>query len=136
MLSFTLDGCLIHAGLNFSGSWHDSRLAYKTGFLLICLNGDNKSIGPAVLCDSVFSSDSEISKGKNLWTRKAGEGKKSDCVELGVIEHTVDSYISTESQSAEWNVQSLKGPFGKLRPALSKDNVSRAQLLYIYGSTF
>ena len=55
ILVFTFDGVLVHAGLNYAGSWHDSRVTNHSGFFSSCLTDANTHIGKAVLCDSAFA---------------------------------------------------------------------------------
>lgn len=132
LLVYNFKGELIHAALNFPGSWHDSRVANMSGFIYPLLYEDDITPpGMAILCDSAFLSGREI-KGKLIRARKSNEVTEMfESEELAAIDIILQRVMPSERQAAEWGVRALKAPFGILRLPLSPDSEYRGRLLQL-----
>lgn len=42
LLVFDFNGCLIHCGLNYPGSWNDSKISYLCGMMEVALSDENR----------------------------------------------------------------------------------------------
>lgn len=132
LLVYSFDGCLIHAALNFPGSWHDSRLANQSGLMNDLLSDEKTPVGMAILCDSAFMAATAKTGGKIIRARKVTERSEIPCSELmSAIDDILQSVMPSERQSAEWGVRALKAPFGRLRLPLSRDSERRGRLLIV-----
>lgn len=59
LFAFNFKGEMIHATVNFPGSYHDSRIP-NTSWLINHLLQERTSRGYAILCDSAFTAGNEI----------------------------------------------------------------------------
>ena len=66
-------GELIHAAINFPGSWHDSRLASASGLYWPMLSDEHTPPGYAILEDSAFVNNYRMTNGKVIRSRKTNE---------------------------------------------------------------
>ena len=127
-------GELIHAAINFPGSWHDSRLAAVSGLHRPKLSEMTPS-GFAILADSAFPRGGGDLAGKIIRARKANEhGDRSGVPRsswMAAVEVMLERAMSSERQSAEWGVRALKGPFKRLTTKLPPDSWARYRLLAV-----
>ena len=70
---FNFFGEIIHAAVNYPGSWHDTKLATVSGLYYPKLSDDMTPPGMAILGDSAIVNNSRITNGKIIRGRKAGE---------------------------------------------------------------
>ena len=66
-------GELIHAAVNFPGSWHDTKLAGASGLYYPKLSDEMTPPGYAILGDSAFVNNTNVTNGKVLPGRKTNE---------------------------------------------------------------
>lgn len=129
---YNFKGDLIHAALNFPGSWHDSRVAHFSGLIYPKLYDDELTPkGMAVLCDSSFTAGKDID-GKLIRARKSNEvddGCKS--VELCAIDLILQKVMPSERQSAECGICAVKAPFGRLGLPLSSNSETKNTILTV-----
>lgn len=72
-------GQLIHAGINFPGSWHDSRVAVASGLYYPRLSFQTPT-GFALLADSAFPRANAVVEGRIARSRKSNEwGRREVC---------------------------------------------------------
>ena len=96
---FNFKGELIHAALNFPGSWHDSRVAHSSGLinpLLLVMTPR----GLAILTDSAFTAGHEIDD-KIVRGRKSNERKDFFSVEMAALDLILQRVLPSERLSAE-----------------------------------
>lgn len=125
-------GEIIHAGVNFPGSWHDSKLAYASGLIYPKLSDRMTPPGFAILGDSAFAVERKVSDGKIVRSRKSNERAFiPESLELAAIDTILQRVMPSERQSAEWGVRAIKGTFGRLKVPLSADSSKRKRLLRI-----
>ena len=124
---FNFFGELIHAAVNFPGSWHDNRLASASGLYWPKLSDEMTPPGYAILEDSAFVNDTRITNGKIIRSRKANEAQDiPESAELCAVDLLVQPLMSSERQSAEWGTRALQGPFVRLKIPLPADAVKRS----------
>lgn len=129
---FNFFGEVIHAGVNYPGSWHDSKLATVSGLMHPKLGNEMTPPGYAILGDSAFSSLMSVSGGKVVRARKSGETREIPIsASLAAIDLVLQRVLPSERQSAEWGIRCLKGPFGRLRLPLSAVATRRGRLLRV-----
>lgn len=98
-------GELIHAAIEFPGSWHDSKVA-ACSVLYEPLLQDCSSPGFAVLADSAFPRIAPEIEGKRMRARKANEYTaangifKNPC--LSTVDVLLQRVMPSERQSVEW----------------------------------
>lgn len=132
LLVFDFFGQIIHAGVNFPGSWHDARVAIQSGLYYPKLSNEFTPNGFAILCDSAFTVDAKSTDGKIVRAKKTNETKElCSSWELSAVELVLQRIYPSERQSAEWGIRALKAPFGRLRLPLSADSKSRCRLLTV-----
>ena len=125
-------GEIIHAAINFPGSWHDNKLAGASGLYFTKLSDEMTPPGYAVLGDSAFVSDTRRTNGKIVRARKTNE--TSDIpysATLAAVDVLLQRAMPSERQSAEWGVRAFKGPFARLKIPLSPDSYKRYRLIRI-----
>ena len=66
-------GEIVHAGVNFPGSWHDTKLAGASGLYYPTLSDELTPPGYAILGDSAFVNHTSVTNGKVLRGRKTNE---------------------------------------------------------------
>lgn len=129
---FNFRGEIIHAGVNFPGSWHDSKVVLASGLLLDRLSDEKTPRGKAILGDSAFVTNTRVTHGKIIRGRKTTE--TSD-IPLSPLLAAVDAILQrampSERQSAEWGIRAFKAPFGRLRLPLPADSAVRFRLLQV-----
>lgn len=129
---FNFKGELIHAAVNFPGSWHDSKVVLSSGLLLDRLSDDKTPRGYAILGDSAFIARARVTHGKILRGRKASETHDvPESALLAAVDAVLQRAMPSERQSAEWGVRAVKAPFGRLRLPLSADASIRFRLLQV-----
>jgi len=130
---FNFYGEIIHAGINFPGSWHDSKVA-ATSKLYYPKLGDAKTPkGYCLLGDSAFPRVSGELQGKIIRARKSNEYSGQNGVPqnafLAATEVMLERAMPSERQSAEWGIRSIKGPFKRVTVALPENSYQRKRLL-------
>jgi len=70
---FNFFGELIHAAVNYPGSWYDTKLATASGLYFPKLSDSVTPPGMAILGDSVFVNRTRAANGKIIRVRKANE---------------------------------------------------------------
>ena len=132
LLVFNFFGELIHAAINFPGSWHDNRLASASGLYWPMLSDDMTPPGYAILGDSAFIKDTRVTNGKIIRSRKANETQDiPESAELCAVDMILQRIMPGERQSAEWGIRALKGPFARLKLPLPADASKRSRLVRI-----
>lgn len=130
LLVFNFFGEVIHAAVNYPGSWHDSKLASVSGLIFPKLGDDMTPPGFAILGDSAFVCDLRVAHGKVVRARKANEVRDiPTSAALAAVDIIMQRVLPSERQSAEWGIRCLKGPFGRMRLPLSPDSVKRGRLI-------
>ena len=125
-------GEIIHAGVNFPGSWHDTKLAGASGLYYPKLSYEMTPPGYAILGDSAFVNNTTATNGKVLRGRKSNETREiPESAALAAVDALLQRIMPSERQSAEWGVRALKGPFQRLKTPLPADSVKRLRLLRI-----
>lgn len=124
-------GLLIHAAVNYSGSWHDSRVAASSGFYRPLL--ESKTPGYAILADSAFPRVGGFIQGKIVRARKAIEIRPSSNFPrsswLVAVGKLLERAMPSESQSAEWGVRSIKEPFRRFSTKLPGNSDTRFKII-------
>lgn len=117
-------GELIHAAINYSGSWHDKKLGYVSGLLYPNLNDEVTPRGYEILGYSAVVSKTMV--GKLVGSRKTNETSNipKDAV-LAAVDMIMQRRMSNERQSEKWGMRALKGTFGILRLPLSSSSRKR-----------
>ncbi|CDF33017.1 unnamed protein product [Chondrus crispus] len=125
-------GELIHAAINFPGSWHDTKLASASGLYFPKLSDEYTPPGYAVLGDSAFVNNLKATNGKVVRGRKSNETNDIPCsLALAAVDTILQRAMPSERQSAEWGVRAIKGPFARLKVPLPADSKKRYRLLRI-----
>lgn len=127
---FNFFGELIHAAINYPGSWHDTKLATVSGLYFPKLSDERTPPGMAILGDSAFVNNVRITNGKIVRGRKANETSdipNSAC--LAAVDLILQRVMPSERQSAEWGVRAVKAPFARLKVPLPPDARTRLRLL-------
>ena len=125
-------GEIIHAAVNYPGSWHDTKLAGASGLYDPKLLDENTPPGFAILGDSAFVNNTSTTNGKVLRGRKTNEVNDiPESAALAAVDLIMQRIMPSERQSAEWGVRALKGPFQRLKTPLPADSLKRLRLLRI-----
>lgn len=129
---FNFYGEIIHAGVNYPGSWHDSKVVVASGLLLDRLSDEKTPRGKAILGDSAFVAKARVSHGKIIRGRKSTETEDVPVSELlARVDAVLQRVMPSERQSAEWGIRAMKAPFGRLRLPLPADSTLRLRLLEV-----
>ena len=100
---FNCFGELIHAAVNYPGSWHDTKLAAVSGLYYPKLLDEFTKPGMALLGDSAFVNNVRVTHGKILRGRKSNEMHETPCSNsLAAIDIILQSFMLSERQTAEW----------------------------------
>ena len=132
---FSFFGTVIHAAVNYPGSWHDSKVSLASGLYYPRLSDSVTPPGLAILADSAFPRNADGLEGKIVRARKANE--MGDCAinvsntYLSAVELLLDRAAPSERQTAEWGIGASKQPFGRLRVTLPGNSKKRLRLLTI-----
>lgn len=98
-------GLLIHAAINYTGSWHDSRVALDYGLYGPIFESQTPT-GFAVLTDRAFPRSGGFIQGKLLLARKANEhGSSSEVLKsawLVVVDEILERSMPSERKSPKW----------------------------------
>eukprot|EP00172_Hildenbrandia_rubra_P002833 Plantae.Rhodophyta-Hildenbrandia_rubra.ctg40010.p1 GENE.Plantae.Rhodophyta-Hildenbrandia_rubra.ctg40010~~Plantae.Rhodophyta-Hildenbrandia_rubra.ctg40010.p1 ORF type:complete len:233 (-),score=12.26 Plantae.Rhodophyta-Hildenbrandia_rubra.ctg40010:660-1310(-) len=130
LLVFGFFGELIHAAVNYPGSWRYTRLASVSGLHRDCLPDDHTPPGFAILGDSALVSDLKLTSEKALRGRKCSESDgMPEPAALASIDLALQKAMLSERQSAEWGARALEGPFARLNIPLQADSRQRKMLL-------
>ena len=122
-------GEIIHAAMNFPGSWHDSKLATISGQYHYFLS-DKLPRGMAILADSAFVTSMKTTNGKIVRARKTNETSSVPNPTYMAAEDLIPQKVySSERQSAEWGVRAVKGTFPRLKVQLPTDGIKRLRLI-------
>lgn len=120
-------GECIHVAVHHVGSTHDSRMAIASG-LYYPLLSDHTPAG-----FSIFPRTGQALDGKVVRARKQNErGPNSDVPNnsfLAAVDTLRERAMPSESQSAEWGIKALKGPFQRLTVTLPADARKRLRIL-------
>lgn len=129
---FKFKGDIIHAAINFPGSWHDSKLATVSDLMHPFLS-EKTPDEMALLADSAFTTLN--TEGKVVRTRKSNEnsGIPSD-THMVEVDLKFQSIMPSERQSDEWCIRAMKGPLGIFRSTLTPDDRKRYIVLATCGS--
>ena len=131
------NGELIHAAVNFPGSWHDNKLAGVSGLYYPELSDEMTPPGFAILGDSAFVNDTRVNKGKVIRARKSNEiWDIPQSAVLAAVDTILQKVMPSERQSAEWGVRAVKGPFSRLKNPLPADSRRRLRMLTIFCHLF
>ena len=126
-------GEIIHAAVNYPGSWHDKKLAGMSGLYFAKLSDEMAPPGMAILGDSAFVNTTKATNGKLLRGRKSNEvndiPKSAAPAAFDLLLHLT---MPSERQSAEWGVRAMKGPFQRLKTALPADDRKWLRLLRLF----
>ena len=126
-------GEIVHAGVNFPGSWHDSRVAAASGLYFTRLSDRITPPGFCILGDSAFPRSTDVNNGKILRARKVNEmGSASGVPEsafLAAVDLLLDRAMPSERQSAEWGVRAVKGPFKRITVPLPSSAYTRFRII-------
>lgn len=122
-----------HAAVNYSGSWHDTKLATATfGLYFPTLSEDMTLPGMAILGDSNFVNNIGVMHGKIIRGRKENEHFDiPNIASIAELDLALQSIMPSEGQSAEWGVRAIKGPFQRLKVPLLADAQKRLRFLSI-----
>ena len=126
-----MHGEIIFAGVNFPGSWHDSKIASASGLYFPQLI-DYTPTGYALLGDSAFPRVSAALNSKIIRARKPNEHSANGiphCAYLAAVDKLVEKVMPAERQSAEWGVRAIKGPFKRLTVPLPADSYARYRII-------
>ena len=99
-------GEIIHAAMNFPGSWHDSRLAYISGLIHDKLSDKMMPPGFAILCDSAFVKDTKRTNGKLLEVERIMKNL------LAPIPRNLQLCMQSSSVSCQVSANLRNGEFG------------------------
>ena len=125
-------GEIVHAAVNYPGSWHDTKLAGVSGLYDPKLSDEITPPGFAILGDSAFVNNTNTTHGKVLRGRKTNETNNTpESAALAAVDVILQRVMPSERQSAEWGVRALKGPFQRLKTPLPADAGKRLRLLRI-----
>lgn len=105
-------GEIIHAAINYPGSWHDTQLAGISVIYNQKLFDATPPAGMAILRDSAFVNNNRFTNSKTVRARKTNE--TSDIPgfeELAAIDLIIQRVMLSKRQSAEWGIRVLKGQF-------------------------
>jgi len=130
---FNFFGEIIHAGINFPGSWHDSKVAATSGLYFPKLGDGMPPKGYCLLGNSAFPRVAGELQGKIIRARKSNEfsgrnGVPSNAF-LAATEVMLERAMPSERQSAEWGIRSIKGPFKRITVALPNNSYHRKRTL-------
>lgn len=124
---YNFKGEIIHAGLNYPGSWHDSILAFRSGLVNPKLHIWTPC-GFAILADSAFQFYGL--DGKIVRARKFSENQDLPVsAEMEEIDRIMQQIMPSERQSAEWGIGCIKRAFGFLNLPMSHDSMKRRNVL-------
>lgn len=119
---FNFFGEIIHAGVNYPGSWHDSGTAHASKLYSKKLSDEMTPPGMAILGDSALVNCEN--SGKVTRMRKMKE--TSDIPEttvLAALDNIMQRILPRERQSAEWGMGAIKGAFKRLFAPLPADSM-------------
>ena len=123
---------IIHAAVNYPGSWHDTKLAGASGLYYPKLSDVSTPPGYSILGDSAFVNNTSTTNGKVLHGRKSNETRDiPHSAYLSAVDIILQRVMPSERQSAEWGVRAIKAPFQRLKTPLPADSKKRLRLLRI-----
>lgn len=132
LLVMNFHGELIHAGINYPGSWHDSKVAAYSGLYYPRLSDEMTPAGYCILVDSAFPRYGGDLRGKLVRARKDNERNDIPAAaSLAAVDALIEKAMPSERQSAEWGVRALKGPFKRLSVALPADAYKRYRIIRV-----
>ena len=95
-------GEIIQAGINYPGSWHDSKLANASGLLFPKLSDSMTPPGYAIPGDSAFIGHTRHTKGNIVRGRKSNETKRiQSSPEMAAVDIILQRVMPSERRSAE-----------------------------------
>lgn len=115
-------GELIHAAVNFPGSWYDTKLAGASGLYFPKLSDEMTPAGFAILGDSAFVNNTTTTNGKVIRGRKSNETSN---IPLSAELCAVDIILHVLCQAS---VNLRSGEFGHSKPHL-RDSRHRYRLI-------
>lgn len=119
LLAFNFRGELIHAALNYLGSWHDAKVSHSSGLIYPSFHDDQITpLGYAILCDSALTAGAAVDD-KIVQARKTSEPGDVFSVEMSAIDLIMQQVLPSERQSAEWLIRAFKALLGLLRLPMS-----------------
>jgi len=140
LFAFNFLGEIIHAGINFPGSWHDSKVAATSKLYYPKLGDSMTPKGYCLLGDSAFPRVAGELQGKIIRARKANEFSGQHGVPhnefLAATEVLLERAMPSERQSAEWGIRAIKGPFKRVTVALPNSAYDRKRLLTIVSHLY
>ena len=127
---FNFSGEMIHAAVNYPGSWHDSKIAIVSGFYRKLRT--RTPAGMAILADTAFISDTRKTLGRLVRSRKVNERRDIPLsTALNAIDILQQREMPSERKGAEWGVHGAKQPFGRYKRALPADSTRRLTMFSI-----
>ena len=123
VLAFGTNGKIIHASINYPGSWHDSTVAQKFMELVIRL------IGEYALCVDQGFPRSGLMRDRFVGpiSKKRRAALAATVRDIVLAQHAV--YVSLR-QAAEWGMRALQGTFSRLKSRLTSNKVKRRDIIY------
>lgn len=125
---FNFFGKIVHAAVNFSGSWHDTKLTVVSKLYFPRFTPPDM----AILGDSAFVNNTRVTNGKILRARKSGKTNDiPESPELAAVDLILQRVVPSERQSAEWGVRAIKAPLGRLNVPLLADCEKRRRIIEV-----
>lgn len=132
IMVFNFFGEIVHAGVNFPGSWQDIKLASASGLINPKLSDEMNPPEYAILGDSAFLSDIRMENGKIVRAGKRNETREiQKSIEMAAVDLLMQHILPSERNRAKWGIRSLKAPFGRLRLPLSPSSDTIIRLLQV-----
>jgi len=119
LLVFNFFGELIHAAVNYPGSWHDTKIATVSGLYYPKLSDEFTPPGMAILGDSAFVTNTKATNGKIVRSRKTNEVSNiPESAPLAAVDLLQQRIMPSERQSGEWSIRAIKAPFARQKVPL------------------
>lgn len=129
---YNFGGEIVHATINYPGSWHDTKLASMSGLLYPKFGDEMTTPEFAILGDSAFLVDTCVSGGKIVRRRKTNETDSiPESAQLAAVNLILQRLFPSERQSAEWRIRAFKAPLGCLHLPITSDSSKRKRLLTV-----
>lgn len=130
LLVWAFTGEIIHAAVNYPGSWHDNRIAALLGLYWPLLSDQKTPSGYAILGDSAFVNNMTATNGKVVRARKLNElSRMPMSAACQAIDQLLHHLYPKERQSAEWGVRGLSGPFRRFHSILPSNDYKQYRII-------
>jgi hypothetical protein len=120
-------GALIWATVNAPGSWHDMAIAHD---LIQKILTDDNMEGFRIVGDSAFRHDKAM-MGRVIVPLKTGALEKLPTPQARAEALRASNLTVTVRQAAEWGMQCIKGPIGRLKMCMTSDSTRRKLVLSV-----